>query len=160
MRPRSQPSPVIGWFRPVDFKHASLVETFPFGALFLFRKQHLFLENWQKITDYALLICEAFLRRHRFPTPMSFAVDLLNIEIYTDACERSPIETDVINWEYGVGIGGILFISGKLCAYCSLEVNDEIAHWLKGVKSLRRLICSPELIGTYGDKTVDTISSA
>ena len=76
-------------------------------------KPKCFSKNLQKIADFELRTPQAFLRRPRFPAPMSFSGARLNIEIYTDACERSPIATDVSNWEPVVGIGGILVVSGK-----------------------------------------------
>ena len=36
------------------------------------------------------------------------------------------LETDVINWEYGVGIRRIPIICGGVCEYLSLGINDEI----------------------------------
>lgn len=43
---------------------------------------------------------------HRFIAPRPFSGNRLNIGIYTDACARSPRETDVTDWESGVCIGG------------------------------------------------------
>lgn len=86
---------------------------------------------------------------HRFRAPRSFAGNRSNIEIYTDARARDPLETDVINGESGVGIRGILVINGKLCEYDPMGTDDAIAHWVKGVKSLHRLISFLELLCTY-----------
>ena len=45
--------------------------------------------------------------------------------------------------------GGVLVIAGNIVEFFSLEVNERIPHWLKGLKSPRRLISFFELLGTY-----------
>ena len=73
----------------------------------------------------------------------------LNIEIYTDACARSPSERDAANWESGVGVVGILFASGIVYEFSSLGINGGIFPWLKGINDLHRLISCFGLPGTY-----------
>ena len=51
-------------------------------------------------------IWEVFLKRPRFITPKSFLAGRINLEIYTDACAKSPFGKDAINWTSGIGIGG------------------------------------------------------
>ena len=66
----------------------------------------LFSENWQNIADYELRICGLFLKTPRFISPCTFLGNMVEIEIYTDACARSAFGKYSINWEYGIGIGG------------------------------------------------------
>ena len=73
----------------------------------------------------------------------------LKIEIYTDACEKSPFEKETINCDSGIGIGGILAISGKVVEFHTLEVNERIPPRLKGLKPPHRLISFFELLSTY-----------
>ena len=75
--------------------------------------------------------------------------NLPHIEIYTDACARSPRGVDVISWGSGVCLGGIHIISGWLFESPSLEINDKTPSFLKWVKGLHRLISSFGLLGNY-----------
>ena len=43
----------------------------------------------------------------------------------------------------------MLVVSGKVVEFSSLEVNEQIAHWLKGAKPPRRIISFFELLGRY-----------
>ena len=54
------------------------------------------------------------------------------ILIYTDARHGSPYEKGEIYWESGVGIGAILVIRCKVCAYCAMGKMGKYPHWLKG----------------------------
>ena len=105
------------------------------------------------MADYAFKIWEIFLKSPRFPTPGTFLVNGIKVEIYTDACARSPFETTSINWDYGVGIGGILVIDGDVVEFHQLEVGEKRgphpSPWLKWLKSPLRLISFFELLGTY-----------
>ena len=94
-------------------------------------------------------IWENFLKSPRFPTPETFLWARLNVEIYTDACAKSPFGSDSVNWDSGVWIGGILVIEGNIVEFFSLEANGGISHWLTGPKSPHRLISCFELLGTY-----------
>ena len=73
--------------------------------------------NWQKIADYEFKIWEFFLKSPRFPAPETFLGNRIKVEIYTGACAKSPFESGSINWESGVGIGGILVISGNVVGF-------------------------------------------
>ena len=59
--------------------------------------------------------------------PGTFLENRLNVEIYTDACARSPPESDAINWDSGIGIGGILVIDGNIVDFFSLEADGGIS---------------------------------
>ena len=125
-QPRDQPSPVCGWCRPVDFANVSVAGTSPCGHLRLFRKRNPPSRNWPEIADCELCICDVLLQRPRCLTQRCFARNRSNLEIYADACERSPLDTDITNCVSGEVIWGILAISGELCEYFSLGINDEI----------------------------------
>ena len=77
-----------------------------------------------KIFDYALKIWDFFLKSPRFPTPGTFLGNRIKVEIYTDACARSPFETTSTNRDSWVGIGWILVIDGKIVEFFSLEVGE------------------------------------
>ena len=84
-----------------------------------------------------------------FPHPETFRWNRLKVKIYTDACARSPFESESINWDSSIGIGRILVISGNIVEFPSLEVGGRVFHRLKGLKSPRRLISFFELLGGY-----------
>ena len=99
-------SRMFPWLRP-----------FLAGLYAFFENKKAFGGNWQKIVDYELKIWELFLTHPRFITPKSFLGNRLKIEIYTDACAKSPFEKETINWASGAGIGGILVIRGKVVEF-------------------------------------------
>ena len=80
-------------------------------------------ENWQHIAEYELRACGSFLGIPRFTDPGTFFGSRLKIEIYTDASARSPFVEDSITWESGIGIGGVLVVSGEVIEFPSLEIN-------------------------------------
>ena len=67
-------------------------------------------ENWQRIIDYNLKIWGVVLKYPRFIAPESFLGNKLKVGIYTDACAKSPPESDSINRADGIGIGWILVV--------------------------------------------------
>ena len=103
----------------------------------------------KKIADYELEIWEVFLKYPRFITPKSFLGNRINLEIYTDACAKSPFEKEDICWDSGIGIGGILIINGKAVEFFSLEVNKRTFPWLEGLKGPHGMINFFELLSTY-----------
>ena len=108
-----------------------------------------------KIADYELKIWDLFLKSPRFPTPRSFLRGRLKIEIYTDACDRTPFGKESITWESWIGIG----VDSSHKRY-SLRISlarskRKIPTWLKGLSSPRRLISFFELLGKYRGQTMD-----
>ena len=91
-----------------------MVETFRRRPLCFFGNPKLFSENWQSIAEYELSARGLFLNIPRFTQPGTFLGDMLKIESYADACDRSPFEKASINWGSGIGIGGILVINGEV----------------------------------------------
>ena len=77
--------------------NVSLDKPIPGMSLCFSETKKVFPDNWREIIDYGLRIWEAFSRRPRFLAPVSFPGDRLNIEIYTDARPRTPLETDTIS---------------------------------------------------------------
>ena len=75
------------------------------GLYAFFENRSEFGKNGQKISGYELKIWEIFLKSQRFLPPETFLGNRLKVEIYTDACEKSPSESDSINWDSGIGIG-------------------------------------------------------
>ena len=71
------------------------------------------------------------------------------MEIYTDACAKSPYEKDKINWSSQIGIGGILLVNGEIKEFFPLEVNERVFPRLKGLKQPHRAINFFELLATY-----------
>ena len=59
-----------------------------------------------KIADYELKIWEFFLKSPRHHRPETFLGNMLKVEIHTEACVRSPFESDTINLGDAIGIGG------------------------------------------------------
>ena len=108
-------SKMCPWMRP-----------FLAGLYAFFEDRKGFAENWQKIAEYDLKIWELFLKSPRFLSPGTFLGDRLKIEIYTDACDRSPFEETSINWESGIGIAGILVINGMVVEFPTLEVGENL----------------------------------
>ena len=84
-----------------------------------------------------------------FSHPGTFLRNRLRVEIYTDACAKSPFESESINWDSAIGIGGILVINGNIAEFPSLEANGRIPPRLKGTQSPHRLISFFGLLGTY-----------
>ena len=91
-----------------------------FAGLYAFFENRKAFGELAKIAEYELKIWELFLTHPRFTTPKSFLGNRLKVEIYTDTCAKSTFEKETINWASGIGIGGILAISGKLV---------EFPHW-------------------------------
>ena len=119
-------------------------------SLRFLRKIEANLGKLEKIADYEFKMCGIFLKSPRFPAPGTFLGNRLKVGIYTGACAKSPFELGSINWESGIGIGGILvIINGNIVVFFSLDVNERISPWLKGPKSPHRLISFFELQGTY-----------
>ena len=87
----------------------------PVCAIFFENKKG-FAKGWKEIVAYERRIWELFLKTPRFLTQRSFLGNRLKIEIYTDACDRSPFGKESINWESWIGIG-VLVISGKVVEY-------------------------------------------
>ena len=125
------------------------VRPFLAGLYDFFENRSEFAKIWQKIVACELKIWEIFLKSPRFPAPEAFLRNRLNVEIYTDSCARSPFESESIIWDSGIGIGGILVTNGDIVEFFALEVNERIPHWLKGLKSPRRLISFFEHLGAY-----------
>ena len=143
----------------MDIANVSLVKVIP-GMSQFFSENNPPSKTGIKSPNTNFVFWEVFLRGPRFLKQRSFPRIRLNIAIYTDARAMSPIETDTIDWESGVGIGGILALSGNLCEYSPLGINDK-THWLKGSNSLHRLISFFELPGTYvWGQTIDSRLSA
>ena len=105
-----------------------MAKTFFGKPLCIFRKQKRIWGRLAKIVDYELKIWEVFLKYPRFITPKSFLGNRINLEIYTDACAKSPFEKGAVNWTSGIGIGGILLLGGKVVEFFSLEVNKRTPH--------------------------------
>ena len=119
------------------------------GLYSFFENKSAYGKNWQRIIDYELKICEIFLKCPRFITTETFLGTRLKVEIYTDACAKSPFESDSINWTSGIGIGWILAAYGEVVEFHPLEVSAEIFSWLEGLKSALMLISFFELLAAY-----------
>ena len=113
----------------MDLANVSLGETFSLGPHNLFSKTAGLLGNigvkspitsfvYGRYSSIALVL---------FPRGPFFGIVQISIFIPTRARGR-PNEKDVINWESGVGVGGILIINGKTCGYYSMRINDKIPH--------------------------------
>ena len=68
-------------------------------ALYAYRRnQTNFKRNRSEIVDFERIIWGGFLTHPSVPTHRSLYNARLNVEIYTDACDRPPMENDEINW--------------------------------------------------------------
>ena len=111
-RALSKPSPISRWLFTMGLANVPSAKAVLSGILCVFRKPKWLQKDWQRIIDYELEIWELLLREPRFPTPKTFLGNRLKFGIFTDACAKSPSESDSINWASGVGVGGILVVSG------------------------------------------------
>ena len=103
------------------------------GLYAFFENRSEFGKSWQKIVDCELKIWEIFLKSPRFFTLETFLRNRLKVEIYTDACAMSPFETTSINWDYGIGIGGVRVTNGRVVEFFALEVGGKYSS-VKRVK--------------------------
>ena len=95
------------------------------GSLRVLRKSEKVSEKTGKIANRELKICELFLKSTRLLPPRTFLGNRPEIEIYTNACGRSPFEKTSINWKSGIGIGWILVINDSVVEFFSLEVGEK-----------------------------------
>ena len=123
------------------------------GLYDFFENEKTFLKNWPKICDYELRggggwgpFCDARVCSRRGLPRETVEISAF---IPTLAHGLRSKRTLSIDRESGVGVGGVLDINGNVCEFLSLDITVQIPHWLKGVKSLHRLIIPFGLLGTY-----------
>ena len=130
--PIPKPGPIGLRYPTMGLANAPMASAvFSWSLRFLWKSRRI----WKKLAKNCRLrvkIWEIFLKSPRFLTPETFLRNRLKVKIYTDACAKSPFESESINWDYGIGIGGILAINGNIVEFSSLEVNERIPPWLKG----------------------------
>ena len=126
----------------------SLGGAFSGRTLLVVLKPYKFQENWRKIRDFELRMCDVFLGRHRFLTPRSFSSQRLEFVIYTDA--RATSHVGKIS-----SIGNLAWVGGdfnnkwgSLWVF-PIEINDKIQTRKKRVEAMRRIISFSDFLGTY-----------
>ena len=125
------------WIRPFSEGLYDLFENKPeFGKL-------------AKIANYELKVWEISPKSPRRAAPKTFPGNRLKVEIYTDARAKPPFEKTSINWGSGIGVGFIRVVNGEIVEFFSLEANEKIRSWLKGVKSPRILIGCFAILWAY-----------
>ena len=108
--------------------NSPMVAPLPGGFVRVLRKSKGFCEKQAKIAEYELNIWELFLKSPLFLPQRGVLGSRLKIEIYTDAFDRSPFQTTFINWESGIGSGGILVINYIAVEFFSLAVDGKFTR--------------------------------
>ena len=118
----------------MGLSNVPMVAPFPGGSVRFLRKSKRFREKLARNRRLRSKIWERFLKSPRFPTQRTLLGNRLKIEIYTDDCDRPPYAMASINWESGIGIGGILVVNDIVVEFFSMGGKRNNLPLAKGIK--------------------------